>query len=373
MAILSLVGTAVVVGAVLATMRGEGLTRTTVLEAVLTALFAGFVISPPLTVAALAVVMAVSLWSGSSTETMLALALASGFTARTGSMRLLLLFVALLLVSTSGAVLAAEGDQATAVVVYLLLATVSGAIGFLLRAARQREHRFRAQLARTAVAEREIRKSERLLIADELHDVVSHDLTVIAMQAELLTLGPGPAATGEPLEVIRGAARKALTDLHRVIEQSDEPRTPVAHQLFDAALADARRELAHGGFELSAVVDEDAAHLPRMVSTTLARIVRESVTNILKHAAAGPVEVRVQRDGADAVLTVRSVLRQRRDVARLPSGGYGSVRMAERVALLGGHFRSGPQGDAWVVTARLPFSCTHGPGPGDEVDTVRVP
>lgn len=355
-AILSIVVVAVVTGILLAITRGDDALQAT-FEVVVTALFAGFVISPPATIIAFAASMGLSLLVGSSTEMLLALAVATGFAARTAGTRLLAAYVGLLLVSVAAAVFSAASDQLSTIVIYLLLATVSGGIGLLLRFARSREQRLREQLARQTIIEQEVRQSERLLIADELHDVVSRDLTVIVMQSELMSLEAGTVALHESQVTIRDAARRALRDLHRLVSRVQNERADTSTpESLRVALHEAERDLTRAGFPHSMSVADGADELPQIIDTTVARMVRESVTNILKHAAPGPVSVSVDIVDEVVRLHVRSTLGRRRALTPLPSSGYGSIRMRERAALLGGGFDSRREGREWVVTAALPIA-----------------
>lgn len=357
-AILIIVVIGVVAGTVLAFTRDSVDVAQAVFEIAVTASFAGFLASPPVTVAALGASMGVAVAVGSSTEMLLALAVATGLAARTATVRLLFIFTGVLLVAAAAAILTAVADQVTTIVVYLLLATVSGAIGFLFRFSRGREERLRDELVRREIAEHDIRQSERLLIADELHDVVSRDLTVLVMQTELMSLESDAEALRTSQATVRDAARQALRDLHRVVSRvSDErdPFSPMADPL-DLALDEARRDLEKAGFPLTIAVSSEAAALPQIVDTTLARTVRETTTNVLKHAESGPVSILIEVVNGFAMLEVRNRVGRRRPLSSLPSSGYGGIRMRERATLLGGTFTFGRDGREWVARARLPIA-----------------
>lgn len=355
--VLTIVVLAVVTSAVLAITRAGENAWQAAFEVVVTALFAGFLVSPTATIVAFAASMGLSLLVGSSTEMLLALAVATGLAARTAGPRLLAAYIGLLLVSVAAAVFSAASDQLSIIVIYVLLSTVSGAIGLVLRFARNREQRLREQLTRQAMMEQEVRQSERLLIADELHDVVSRDLTVIVMQAEVMSLDADPESVREAQATIRDAARQALRDLHRLVARvQDERGDAAAAEPLSVALPSATRDLERAGFALSASVTDRALELPQIIDTTVARMVHESVTNILKHAGPGPVSISVDIVDGIVRLDVRSRLGRRRPLTPLPSSGYGSIRMRERAVLLGGWFESRSDGADWVVTAGLPLT-----------------
>lgn len=326
-------------------------------EVAVTALFAGFAFSPPLTIAAFGGVMGVAFLTGTSTEMLLALATATGLVIRTAANWLLAVFSAVFLLSVAAAVLSAQSDQMTMIVLFLLIATVSGSIGLLLRSTRNREGRLNDQLARRVLAEEEIRRSERRLIADELHDVVSHDLTLIVMQTELMALEyQDKRAQLESQHSIRDAARKALQDLHRLVSAVKEDHTELARPLlrFEPTLTEASNDLKLAGHPLEVAVNLDISTLPQIIDTTLAHILRESVTNVLKHAGPGAVSIEIAVESGYVALEVRNEVGRRRPLTPIPSSGYGRIRMAERVNLLGGEFRSERDSDTWVMRARLP-------------------
>ena len=326
-------------------------------DVAVTALFAGFVFSPPLTIAAFGGAMGVAFLTGTSTDMVLAIAAATGLIIRTAPNWLLALFSAGFLLSVSAAALLEQSDQITMVVILLLIATVSGSIGLLLRSARSREGRLHDQLARRALAEEDIRRSERRLIADELHDVVSRDLTLIVMQTELMALEhQDKRAQLESRQSIQCAARKALRDLHRLVSAVKENHTVLAAHLLrlGPTLAEAANDLKLAGYPLEATANFDISMLPQTIDTTLAHILRESVTNVLKHAGQGPVSITITVESGYVTLEVRNRIGRRRPWGPLPSSGYGRIRMAERVNLLGGDFRSERDGGTWAMVARLP-------------------
>jgi len=349
------VGIGVVTSVVLAVSRGSDDVPRSVFETLLTAVFAGFTLSPAATIAALAAMMAASVPAGMASETLIALAIATGFTARTASIRLVVIFVAILLLSVPAAVVSAATTDLTTIVIYLLLATVSGAIGLMLRFARGREQRLAEQLTRRSLAEQEIRQSERLTIADELHDVVARELTVIVMQTELITLRQNPTHVRDATQTIRESARKALSDLHRLVGRVNDERITDGIETLHAALSDAQTELRRGGHPVTVTAQFDLATLPRLIDTTLARMVREAATNILKHGAAGAVTIDLSEANGRVRLDVRNPVGQGRLAPPLPSSGFGQVRMGERAALLGGTFTSHRDAETWLTRADLPI------------------
>jgi signal transduction histidine kinase len=175
---------------------------------------------------------------------------------------------------------------------------------------------------------------------------------VVALHVQMLE---DPQTTDDSREAIRVAARKAMTDLRFVIELADDgPRSsgmPTGDLV--AAIDEARAEFQAAGHTV--VLDGDPAdeRIPRAVEIVLARIVRESATNILKYAGEGEILIRMVIDDEMAHLTLRSPLptTPRRE---LSSSRTGLGRMAERVTGASGEFSAGEVDGYWLVSALLP-------------------
>lgn len=243
-----------------------------------------------------------------------------------------------------------RGGRARGVAVAL---TAGAATAGLLLFTRNR-HAPSAERTPTTQSEdaREAARAERRHIAGELHDSIAHHLTVIAMHAQMLD---DEHVRIRSQEAIRLAARQALSDLRFFIDLAEESATGTALPSHDLAEAmdEACRELEDTGHIVRCTHDADTAGLPRNVEIVLARIIREASTNILRHGASGPVDVGLASEASHVTLTIRSPLATspRHD---LPSSGTGLHRMAERVLGVKGCFDAGPEGDQWVITARLP-------------------
>ncbi|WP_067194812.1 sensor histidine kinase [Microbacterium sp. XT11] len=318
-----------------------------------TVVFALYLWSPVVATIALAVVFALSFLTGTETQVLTAAAFAAGMVMRLGWASLIFSYIGVFLVSSA---IIAYGDTRVPVNVgiHLILAAVSGAIGYALRLASARGRRLEQRLAASAEQERQAVLAERRWIAGELHDSIAHHLTVVALHVQMLD---DPAVSAESQEAIRVAARKAMADLRFVIELADDGPRAAGPQTGDlgAAIDEARAEFEAAGHPVECEGDPQDDRIPRVAEIVLARIVRESATNILKYAGPGPVTIRLRTDDDAATLTIRSPLP---DTPRhdLPSSGTGLNRMAERVIGASGEFSAGPSGDEWQVFARLPMS-----------------
>jgi signal transduction histidine kinase len=218
--------------------------------------------------------------------------------------------------------------------------------------------RARAELARRAVAE------ERLRLARELHDVVAHSISVIAVQsgvgAHVADTQPEEAA--KALAAIEATSRAALTELRRllgVLRQEGEPQGSLAPVPGLADLDTLLAEVAKAGLGVRLRVEGTPSPLPAGVDLSAYRIVQEALTNVVKHA--GPARAQVTIGYHDQDVTVE-VTDDGQGVAA-PTGdgqarvGHGLIGMRERVAVFGGDLEAGPRpGGGFRVAARLPLA-----------------
>ncbi len=190
-----------------------------------------------------------------------------------------------------------QNDEGIGEYLSSLLAVVApAAVGRLVR-------RERAQSRRMAVAE------ERARIARELHDVVAHGVSVIAVQADAAeaALEHDPARAGEPLRTIRGSAQDALGEMRRMLgvlragdEGSDHGPQPGLAQL-PVLLEHAQA----AGLPVELQVEGEPVGLPASLDLTAYRIVQEALTNVRKHAPGAPTSVRIDWRPAALLLAVR--------------------------------------------------------------------
>ncbi|MEU0199680.1 MULTISPECIES: histidine kinase [unclassified Streptomyces] len=204
-----------------------------------------------------------------------------------------------------------------------------------------------------ALEERTEQLLERTRIARELHDSIGHALTVAVVQAGAARAAGDPAFTDRALGAIEETGRAALEDLERVLGVLRESEKPVSGR---PTLADADRLLESArasGAKVDAEVTGPVDTVPGPVSREGYRILQESLTNVLRHAGAVPVRVRVHVADGSLVLAIRNPC-----PAGTPGPGRGSgLRgIRERAALLGGQARTGPDGGDWQVHVELPLS-----------------
>jgi signal transduction histidine kinase len=218
---------------------------------------------------------------------------------------------------------------------------------------RRREEQHRQDLARQAVLE------ERARIARELHDVVAHHMSVIAMQAEAapFKIPDLPDAARETFGVVRDAARDALTETRRVVgllradgEGAERAPSPGLDRLDELAAA-----ARNSGLSVATVVVGMPRQLDAGVELSAYRIVQESLSNAARYAPGSRVHVEIKYGpGALAVTVADDGARAVPDGSQ--GGGHGLVGMRERVTMLGGTLSAGPGAPAgWTVAAELPY------------------
>ena len=231
---------------------------------------------------------------------------------------------------------------------------------FLLAGGELIRNRRAFALARHEAARRQA-SEERLGIARDLHDVVAHSLSLINVQAsvalELMEQRPEQVRTA--LTAIKHASREALGDVQSVLDAlrrpgEEMPRAP-APGLRDVG------ELVRRAEATGLAVDMRATPLalPRGVDAAGYRIVQEALTNVVRHADASRVSVRIgEEDGALVIEVEDDGAGRPGDPARggASGGGSGIRGMAERAAALGGQLTAGRRdGTGFCVRARLPL------------------
>ncbi|MFF4942255.1 sensor histidine kinase [Streptomyces rubiginosohelvolus] len=259
----------------------------------------------------------------------------------------------------------------------LLIGLVIGLVSFIpaLTGVSVRSHRTAADAARLAAAQTarlaEMDRTqaviaERARMARELHDMVANHLSAVAIHSTAALTIDDPETSRNALKVIRENSVEGLAEMRRLIGllreggQDDTPAAAPTLAALDTLIEQTNANGASGGLvcTLEDTRDPGADALPTPVELAAYRIVQESLTNALKHAAPGPVVVRLGRSGELLTVEVTSVFGSRTGPTA-PGSGAGLVGMRERVALLGGTFGTGaePGGDGvkiWRVRAELP-------------------
>jgi signal transduction histidine kinase len=248
----------------------------------------------------------------------------------------------------------------------VLLIAVTVTAGLLATVVRSRRAQLDALRDRAAALERERESAaaraaaeERLRIARDVHDLVGHGLSGIAVQSSTarLALDAGQLrAARTALSAVESASRAALAEMRQllgVLRAGDGGEYGPSPGLGD--LPGLVEGLRTQGVEVALSVGE-LGEVPGAVSLAAYRVVQEALTNAVKHAAGSRVTVQVAASGGALLATVEDYAQQAAPpVERV--GGHGLAGMRERVAGLGGEVSAGPAGDhpGWRVWARIPY------------------
>ncbi|MFE6483058.1 sensor histidine kinase [Streptomyces sp. NPDC057757] len=255
--------------------------------------------------------------------------------------------------------LGSPGGLVDYLLIYMVLAAVWG-LGVLIRRQRGQEAARRHLSAQVAIA------AERSRMARELHDVVTHHVTAMVVQAGAARyLTASPDRLNDALDAINGTGRRALAELRFLLgvleatgDAEPQERTPMPGRV-----ADLVEQTRAGGQPIQLVEDGEQPAMAIGARLAAYRIVQESLTNAVKYAAGhqtlvrlthtpGWTEVEVTTAGTADDMPESAVLR---NGGPHISGGRGLVGLRERVEMLGGEFAAGlrPEG-GFRVHARIP-------------------
>ncbi|HET9521753.1 MAG TPA: histidine kinase [Candidatus Limnocylindrales bacterium] len=222
----------------------------------------------------------------------------------------------------------------------------------------------RAQRAETDREERAHRAvaAERERIARELHDVVTHHVSVIVLQAGVArrVLAKRPDDAAAAIAAIDRAGRQALTEMRRmlgILGQQDAPRgEPLEPMPGLDRLGELIESVRAAGLPVELSVSGDRPPLDPGVELSAYRIIQEALTNTMKHArgARARVAVRFEPGAVEVRVSDRGGTGSH-ELADGGSGGHGLIGMRERVAMLGGEFEAGRDDGGFRVRARLPL------------------
>jgi signal transduction histidine kinase len=258
---------------------------------------------------------------------------------------------------TASVVEGLEPSDLAAAMVFLAGPWMVGAV------VRQRAHHTEEAIARAERLERErelqaavAAAEERTRIARELHDIVSHSISVVAIQTQAVRrrLGPDHAKEAEDLAAVEATAREALAEMRRLFgvlrsdgESASLSPQPGLHEL-DRLVAQVRAS----GLDVHVEVEGERHDLPPGVDLAAYRIVQEALTNALRHSGAQHARVVLRYGPVDLDIEVED---DGRGLAMATTGGHGLVGVRERAAMYGGSVDIGRGTSGGVrLTASLP-------------------
>ncbi len=278
-----------------------------------------------------------------------------------------------LIVSCVASYLIYPNDESIWVNSLLVLIAAAALVGWGMYVKARRELvdslRERAQAAESDRDARlaQAREQERTRIAREMHDVLAHRISLVAMNSGALEYRPdaSPAEVSRAAAVVRENAHLALEELRQVLavlrgpgegeNAAGEPPQPTLRDM-DGLVADSRSS----GTVIELVVDADRLReLPDATGRTAYRVIQESLTNVRKHAPGSAAEVAVSGSADDGLTVAVSNQRPVPEVATgapIPGSGTGLTGLTERVGLAGGSLEYGPGPDGeFRVKVWLPW------------------
>jgi signal transduction histidine kinase len=221
----------------------------------------------------------------------------------------------------------------------------------------ERLERERQEEARRAVTE------ERLRIARELHDVIAHSMSVIAVQSAVghHVMDTQPDQARQALAAIEATSRSALTEMRRllgVLRQEGQTRGSLAPAPGLADLDSLVSQVQDAGLRVWIKVDGQRGPVPPSVDLSAYRIIQEALTNVIKHAdcQSATVTICYRADSVTVEIADKGLAAPGAGVAPAGNGsGHGIIGMRERVAVFSGQFTAGPRPDGgFRVRARFP-------------------
>ena len=266
---------------------------------------------------------------------------------------------------------AGSGDPLVDLVLSLVFCALAVVTGMFIWGRRALLASLREQ---AAIARREAdargdsaRAAERNRIAREMHDVLAHRLSLVALHAGALEYRAGldPEQVRETAAVVRENAHEALGELREVLgllrdpaatDEQSRPQPPFA-QVGDL-LEGTRAAGSPVTYVLDRVGEDDLARLPVSTSRHLYRVVQETLTNARKHAPGAPVHVRLHGAPGERVgIEVTNPVPPQPPAAPLPSSGWGLTGLSERLRLTGGGLDVQQHaGGVFTVNAWLPWA-----------------
>jgi signal transduction histidine kinase len=223
-------------------------------------------------------------------------------------------------------------------------------------AAREREREERARRASS---------DERLRIARELHDVVAHAMSIVAVRSGVarMALQSRPQEVSEALGIIEDASRQALQELRSIVGVLRSAGTDTGPAQRDPApgLAELEQlvaQIGEAGVPVRLQIEGEPRRLPAGVDLSAYRIVQEALTNVVRHAAPATAQLTLRYLPSEIAIEVmdngRGSTQALGGGQSTDGGGHGLIGMRERVALYGGNLQAGPTPTGFHVFARIP-------------------
>ena len=212
-------------------------------------------------------------------------------------------------------------------------------------------------------------EAERKNIARDLHDIVAHDITVVAMQSKAAKFANDGQMALDAIDVIAKLSTETLHDLRLMlnvlrtdgtmadpaVSATDKPAATTVYAVQGVELFSQR--LREANFVVSSHTEEKISDLPRSAQTALYRVMQEATTNVIKHALpGGECSISLTVHGKEARLKITNQIADSTiGKHSLPLGGSGLIGMEDRMKAFGGKFKASEHNGRWILTASIPF------------------
>lgn len=261
------------------------------------------------------------------------------------------------------------GDDAILIVLLAPLAALSFALTRSIFLLRERTAAAVKEMEEADARSRQAVEAERKNIARDLHDIVAHDITVVAMQSKAAKFANDGQMALEAIDVIAKLSTETLHDLRLMlnvlrtdgtmadpaVSVNDKPAATTVYAVQGVELFSQR--LREANFIVSSHTEEKISELPRSAQTALYRVMQEATTNVIKHALpGGECSISLTAQGKEAKLKITNQIADTNSRKHsLPIGGSGLIGMEDRMKAFGGRFNTSERNGRWILTASIPF------------------
>ncbi|WP_404288983.1 histidine kinase [Glutamicibacter arilaitensis] len=261
------------------------------------------------------------------------------------------------------------GKDAILLVIFVPLALLAFVLARSIFNLRERNLSAIRQMHENSEQSRIAVERERKNIARDLHDIVAHDITVVAMQSKAAKFANNGDAAIEAIDIIAKLSTETLHDLRLMLNVLrtdgtmsgssgsgvDKPAATTVYAAHGVEIFSQR--LSESGFKVTSHTGENISELPRSAQTALYRVMQEATTNIIKHGRRGGYcNMSLEILGSNAVLEMTNQMpnsRSKKD--EISVGGIGLIGMEDRMNAFGGRFSTSVVNDQWILSASIPF------------------
>ncbi|WP_313813917.1 histidine kinase [Glutamicibacter sp.] len=261
------------------------------------------------------------------------------------------------------------GDDAILAVLLVPLAALSFGLTRIIFVLRERNAAALRDMDAANERTKQALETERKNIARDLHDIVAHDITVVAMQSKAAKFANDGQKALDAIDVIAKLSTETLHDLRLMLNvlrtdgtmmdpaeaSGDKPAATTVYAVQGVELFSER--LREANFAVNSHTEEKISKLPRSAQTALYRVMQEATTNVIKHGLpGGECSISLIAHGNEAILEITNQTRNSgEEQVTFPYGGSGLIGMEDRMRAFGGTFDTKARNGRWILRASIPF------------------